>query len=225
MAREAAEAIGQYLTKGQFVCIEGKQKGIAAKVLTTSPGTLGLELLKPVAVPFQVGEQIRITHWDKEPLICCWEVRITQVGGPAKRHLMASILDERIERRKLPRFYLPLPFSLTVIEAVDTTLTGKKIVSETRNLTLGGLLFDTFLNLPVGDKLALALQLSQSQHADAFGWVVRSERVRRTEYVGGIVVKSVNSVGIEFLQLDEDMQVQLLKFLLQSQRDGTSSAP
>ena len=216
MSEQIAKGVRHYLKKGLAVCIEGEFKGIAATVLTTSKDQLGVELLRPTSPPFQVEQQVRIIYWDEVPIVCCWDAEVVRVGGPEKRHLIVSILGEEVQQRRFCRFSVPIPFSFTVVEAADTTLNGQEIASETQNISVGGLLFETFLPLKVGDKLALNLQLTPSRATNAVGWVVRSQPVQRKAYVGTVIVKSVNSIALEFLQLGEDAQIRLLKLLLQS---------
>ena len=49
--------------RGMAVSIEGASEGIAAKILTTSSGQLGLKLVKPAPEPFQVGNAVSISHY------------------------------------------------------------------------------------------------------------------------------------------------------------------
>ncbi|MDA2930696.1 PilZ domain-containing protein [Acidobacteria bacterium AH-259-O06] len=89
-----------------------------------------------------------------------------------------------MQRRKSYRVRVPVPFSFTVIDAGETELIGKQVPdSKTRNLSVGGLAFETTLPLKVGDKLEMNLQLSLSQRVNAVGWVVRSEPVSRMEKI------------------------------------------
>jgi hypothetical protein len=202
--------------RGMAVLIEGTSEGIAAKVLTTSSGQLGLELVRPAQEPFQVGDAVRIVYWEKGPVVCRWNGKIINVGGPQDRHLILSILDQTVEYRTFPRFEAAIPFTFTVVDSANATLNGVSAAGETQNIGVGGLLFDARHPLAVGDKLALTLKLSASQQADTLGWVVRSTKVKRTQYVGGTMVKLVHSVAVEFLQWKRDSQLKLLKFLLQS---------
>lgn len=141
------------------------------------------------------------------------------MGGPGKRHLMISMLTGRIEKRKLLRFRIPINLSFTVVEAVDTSLVGKHFSSETQDISLCGLAFDTFSPLKTGDRLEMSLHLSPSQTTNVVAWVVRSVRVQRKEFVGTIIVKSVNAVAVEFFHVKDDEQRQLLRFLLQAIAD------
>lgn len=205
--------------KGMALVIEGESKRVAATILTTTQKKLGLELSRSTSPSFQVGETVRLIYWDDEPVAYYWSGEVLQVGGPGKRHLMISLLKGRFEKRKFLRFRVPINFSFTVVEATDPSLVGKHFSSETQNISLCGLAFDTFNPLKTGDRLELKLYLSPSQTTHVVGWVVRSERVLRKEYVGTIIVKSVNAVAVEFFHVEDREQKHLLQFLLQSMAD------
>ncbi|MDA2930268.1 PilZ domain-containing protein [Acidobacteria bacterium AH-259-O06] len=115
-----------------------------------------------------------------------------------------------MERRKSLRVSSSIPLSFMVIDADQTYLIGERVLNvATQNITVGGLRFETSLPLKVGDTLEMNLHLSPSQQVNAVGWVVLSEPVER----GG---KYVNSVALEFLQVEAEEQKQLLQFLAQS---------
>ena len=76
----------------------------------------------------------------------------------------------------------------------------------TRDISVGGLAFETPLPLQVEDKLEIHLQLSSSQRVNVVGWVVRCEPAQDKE-------KDLCSVALMFLQLRAEEQSQLLKFL------------
>jgi hypothetical protein len=168
---------------------------------------------------FQVGETVQLIYWNDEPVAYHWYGKVLQVGGPGKRHLVISLLKGKIEKRKFVRFRIPINFSFTVIEATDTSLVGKHFSSETQDISLCGLAFDTFNPLKTGDRLEMSLHLSPSQTTNVVAWVVRSVRVQRKEYVGTIIVKSVNAVAVEFFAMEGREQTHLLQFMLQGLAD------
>ena len=216
---EVVPATNHEFKKGMALVVERESDRLAATILTTSPKRLGLELARPVSPSFKAGEKVRLIYWDVEAVAYYWHGEVLQVGGPGQRHLMISLLKGQIEQRKFLRFRIPINFSFTVIEAADLTLVGKHFSSETQDISLCGLAFDTFHPLKTGDRLEMNLHLTPSRTTNAVGWVVRSERVQRTEYVGSIVVKSVNVVAVEFFHLEGREQVHLLQFLLKSIAD------
>ena len=80
---------------------------------------------------------------------------------------------------------------------------------EIRDLTVGGLAFETELYLEAGDKLDMNLELPPSQTINALGSVIRCLPVEREE-------GSLNAISMKFFQLDVEGQNQLLLFLAQS---------
>ena len=78
----------------------------------------------------------------------------------------------------------------------------------TRNLSVGGLTFETSSLLAVGDILEMTLGLP-SAPVTAVGWVVRAKVVTG-------VGESLNLMALEFLQMEVEEQRQLLEFLARS---------
>ena len=192
------------------ISIEGKSKEpLAATVEAFSADKLSLQLARPTSrPPFQEGERVRIKYWNEEVLYC-WEAEAVKISGSGNQQLELVMRGEgvTIQRRRPLRVRATITFSFTVIDAAETQLVGKKVLrSKTQNVSGGGLAFETRLPLRVGDKLEMNLHLFKSERVNAVGWVVRSEPV---EHDG----KHVNSVGVQFLQLEDKEQVQLLKFL------------
>jgi hypothetical protein len=111
-----------------------------------------------------------------------------------------------------------MPFSFSVIDAAEKSLIGEKIAkAKTQNISVAGLRFETSLGLRTGDKLEMNLRLPASQVVKAVGWVVRTEAVPQNG-------KVVSAVAMQFLQLQEEDQIQLLEFLAQSCQDPTSKS-
>ena len=176
--------------KGMALVIEGESKRVAATILTTTQKKLGLELFKPTSPSFQVGEQVRLIYWDDEPVAYYWSGEVLQVGGPGKRHLVISLLEGRIEKRKFLRFRIPINFSFTVVEAADASLVGKHFSSETQDISLCGLAFDTFTPLKTGDRLEMNLHLSPSQTTNVVATDSNAENLALIRVTGtGIALK------------------------------------
>ncbi|MFQ5928800.1 MAG: PilZ domain-containing protein [Acidobacteriota bacterium] len=184
----------------------------AATVTKTSPDEISLELSTPTSpLSFQEGEQVRIKCLE-EGVVYCWDAEVVEISGPGNKHVEVSIRGEgvTVERRKSLRVSSSIPFSFMVIDADETYLVGERVLNvTTQDITVGGLKFETSLPLNVGDTLEMNLHLSPSQQVNAVGWVARSEPVERDG-------KYLNSVALEFLQLEAEEQKQLLQFLAQS---------
>ncbi len=156
-------------------------------------------------------------YWDEGATVYRWETRVAEIQGPENQKVVLSISNKEVlvQRRKSYRIRLQIPFSLTVVDAVDTELIGAKALEcTTIDVSVAGLAFDTDLSLKVGDKLALCLKFDPSLQVNAVGWVVRSEPTKRKEYQHGTIMTRVtNFVAVNFMQLNAEEQNHLLRFL------------
>ncbi len=156
-------------------------------------------------------------YWDEGATVYRWETRVTEIQGPENQKVVLSISGKEVlvQRRKSYRACLQIPFSLTVIDAVDAELIGAKALEcTTQDVSVAGLAFDTEFPLKVGDKLALNLALDPSQQVTAVGWVVRCAPIQRQEYNHGtMITKLTNLIAVNFLQLKAEEQNHLLRFL------------
>ena len=213
-ARVLSAGLDRRLSIGQAIsiCLLESRAELAATVTKISPDKISLELSRPTSpLSFQEGEQVRIKCLEKR-IVYCWDVEVVEISGPGNKHVEVSIRGEgvTVERRKSLRVSSSIPLSFMVIDADQTYLIGERVLNvATQNITVGGLRFETSLPLKVGDTLEMNLHLSPSQQVNAVGWVVLSEPVERDG-------KYVNSVALEFLQLEAEEQKQLLQFLAQS---------
>ena len=199
-----------YLKIGLALTIQGQAEGeLEATLKTISPGQLGLELSRPtLRLPFQKGEKVGIRYWDRGAIVYSWDAEV--VGTSALRKQRVEVSIDRgvvVQRRKSCRVCLPIPFSFTVIGAAKSQLISKKVFKgTTRNISAGGLVFETSLALKVGDQLALNLHLPSSSNFDTRGWVVRS---RPAENRGD----DLQSIALMFQQREAKEQERLVKFL------------
>jgi c-di-GMP-binding flagellar brake protein YcgR len=198
------------LSIGQPVAVVGKSKqAVTAILIAISPTEISLELKRPVSQPlFEAEEQIRIKYWENAVLYC-WEADVVKVSGPGDRNLTISIAKTgvTVQQRRFLRVNLSIPIAFTVIDSSESSLLGMSEVNCTLDLSTGGLSFQTDHSLREGDKLALQLTLAPSQRVNASGWVTRSKQPEPNEPF---------LVVVEFLQLEEEDQGQLLKFVANS---------
>ncbi|MDA2938860.1 PilZ domain-containing protein [Acidobacteria bacterium AH-259-A15] len=211
MSKERTGNFDLYLKIGLAVSIGGKSTGeLAATVATISPDKMSLELSRPSSqLPFQKGEQVWIKYWDEGASVYCWDAQVAKISGPGNRHVAISISGKglTVQRRKSYRVRVAVPFSFTVIDAVETEFIGKQVPdSKTQNLSVDGLAFESSVPFKVGDKLEMKLHLSPSEQVSGVAWVVRSEPLERDG-------ESVNLVALQFLQWDAAEGHQLLEFL------------
>jgi len=199
-----------YLKIGLALTIQGQAEGeLEATLKTISPGQLGLELSRPtLRLPFQKGEKVGIRYWDRGAIVYSWDAEVVGTSGLRKQRVEVSIdRGVVVQRRKSCRVCLPIPFSFTVIGAAESQLISKKVLKgTTQNISAGGLVFEPFLALKVGDQLALNLHLPFSSNFDTRGWVVRS---RPAENRGD----DLQSIALMFQQREAKEQERLVKFL------------
>ena len=219
MSEEGIGSIGHYVKPGLAVSLQEESgEALAATIEALSPRSISLNLARPTPEPsFKTGERVWMKYWDEGATVYRWETRVAEIQGPENQKVVLSIGNKEVlvQRRKSYRIRLQTPFSLTVVDAVDTELIGAKgLECTTIDVSVAGLAFDTDLSLKVGDKLALCLNLDPSLQVNAVGWVVRSEPTKRKEYQHGtIMTKVINFVAVNFLQLEAEEQNHLLRFL------------
>ena len=219
MSEEGIGRVGNYLKPGLAVSLQEESgEPLAATIEALSPRSISLKFARPTPEPsFQSGDRVWMKYWDEGATVYRWETRVAEIQGPENQKVVLSISGKEVlvQRRKSYRIRLQIPFSLTVVDAVDTELIGAKALEcTTIDVSVAGLAFDTDLSLKVGDKLALCLNLDPSLQVNAVGWVVRSEPTKRKEYQHGtIMTKVINFVAVNFLQLEAEEQNHLLRFL------------
>ncbi|MFQ5929257.1 MAG: flagellar brake protein [Acidobacteriota bacterium] len=187
--------------------VKSKDK-VAAIVTNISHPKIFLKLPRRISqLPFHEGERVRINYWE-EGIIYCWDAEVVKITSSRKRRVAVSTLGEGVtlQWRNCVRVRASIPFSFTVVDAAESGLIGEKVLNtKTQDISTGGLAFQTSLLLKAGDKLEIDLHLA-SQRVSAFGWVVRCEPL-------GHDPTHINLVAIQFLQLKEKEQMQLLQFL------------
>lgn len=180
-----------------------------ATVTKSSPEKTWLKLSRPDAPEgFQKGEPVRIKYWD-EPAISYWEGKILKVTGQDKQRLTITDHSEGITlgRRRYSRLSLGIPISFKVTHARSDDFRQQEVYSDRiRNMSAGGLSFETELALEVGDELEVELDLPHLQNVCAGGWIVRS---KPNENGKG----KLHSVALEFLGLGREAEAELLQFL------------
>ena len=220
MGAENSASPGLPLKAGVFISIQKKPaEPLSATVTKTSAEETWLKLARPASEPpFQEGDTVLVKYWDEGAVAFYWEAEILEISGPGNEEVGVSIWGEgmTVQRRRSYRVKAPVPLSFTVVDAADAQLNGQSVRStETLNLSVGGVAFETDLPLRIGDKLEMEIHLPPLPKVGAVGWVVRSES-------GEGEGKSRGSVAVEFLQVDEEEQYQLLRILLQSESQRES---
>ncbi len=202
---------GAYPRAGSAISIHVKSKGeIPATVNQSSPNEVCLELARPVwPLPFRKGSQVRIKYWDEGAIAYFWEARILKAS---KQSVVAKLLGGGItvQRRLSYRVRTEIRLVCTVIDAADRYLVGEEFKCKTKDISVGGLAFETYLPLDAGDRLAVRIHFNPSNPIDVVGWILRATPIERDGEV-------INSVAIQFLQCEAQDQNHLLRFLAHGQ--------
>ena len=191
-----------------------------ALILSVTLQDVRLELIQATPhLPFAVGDEVRVKYWDEEEILYCWSARITTVTGTRGVSLCLQDQGVTLQRRKMCRMEVPLPFGLTVIEAAERRLAGTTLRNlSTRNISPGGLRFETDCPLKPGDKLEILLRLGPGKIVKTSGWVVRSDPAPQES-------AALCSIAVEFIYLHQEEQRQLTDFLINSNTsEGGTSA-
>jgi c-di-GMP-binding flagellar brake protein YcgR len=184
-----------------------KSKGeLPASVTQSSPNEVCLELARPVwPLPFRKGSRVRIKYWDEGAIAYFWEAKILKAS---KRNVVAKLLGGGItvQRRQSYRVRTQVRLACTIIDAADHYLVGEEFKCKTKDISLGGLAFETYLPLDAGDRLAMRIHFSSSNQIDVVGWILRATPIERDGDV-------INTVAVQFLQCEAKDQNHLLRFL------------
>jgi len=196
-----------YPRTGSVISIHVKSKGeIPATVTQSSPDEVCLELAKPVwPLPFRKGSQVRIKYWDEGAIAYFWEAKILKAS---KRSVVAKLLGGgvTVQRRLSYRVRRQIRLACTVIDAAERDLVGKEFKCKPKDISVGGLGFETHLPLDAGDRLAVRIHFSRRMQMDVVGWILRATPFERN---GGVI----NSVALQFLHCEAKDQNHLLRFL------------
>jgi len=111
-----------------------------------------------------------------------------------------------VQRRQSYRVHAEIRLACTVIDAADRYLVGKEFKCKAKDISVGGLAFETYLPLDEGDRLAVNIHFSSIHQIDAVGWIVRATPIERHG-------KVINSVAVQFLHCEAEDQNYLLRFL------------
>ena len=215
LSRRRSRGTHYPLEAGFTVSIQGKSDDpLAATVTKVSSDGIWLKLCRPgEESAFQDEEQVRIKYWDESAVAYYWDAEVLKTSGLANEYvtILLNGVGVTVQRRKSSRTSTPVRFTLTVVDASNRRLTGEKVVDcETNNISVGGLLFETYLPLEVGDTIEMSLFLCPPDRINALGWVVRSQRIDQDG-------KGLHSVAVQFLHLEEFEQNAVLSFLAEAE--------
>ncbi len=198
---------GAYPKTGLAISIHVKSKGeIPATVTKSSPNEICLKLARPVwPLPFRKGSQVRIKYWDEGAIAYFWEAEILKAS---KRTVVATLLGGGVtlQRRQSYRVRKQIRLACAVIDAADRYLVGEVFSCKTKDISVGGLAFETHFRLDAGDRLAVRIHFRPSTQIDVVGWILRTTPIKRNGEI-------INSVALQFLHCEAKDQNHLLRFL------------
>ncbi len=198
---------GAYPRTGSAVSIHVKSKGeVPAMVTQSSPDEVCLELARPVwPLPFRKGSKVRIKYWDEGAIAYFWEAKILKAS---KQCVVAKLQGGGItvQRRQSYRVRTEVRLACTVIDAADRYLVGEEFKCKTKDISVGGLAFETYLPLDAGDRLAVRIHFSPNNQIVVVGWILRATPIERDGEV-------INTVAVQFLQCEAKDQNHLMRFL------------
>ena len=216
-------AIGPYdhLRIGKKLSLRGANwnddEQVFASVAKVFQDSLWLKFLEALPEsPFKEGDAVRIQYWDVDSAFYS-DAKVSEVSENA--YLAITVPEEttQLQRRTSPRVRTQAPFTLSVIDAPQTSLSpGQSISSQTFDMSIGGMRFETNLPLEKGNQIQLMLSLPDFEEIQVDPDVVTAEPVER----GG---ETVNSVGATFVALDLEDQIKILGFLVDSSDDARAT--
>ena len=189
--------------------IEKGDKQCVASVAEISENAIKLTLSKGgKALKFKEEEQVRLKYWDQRGVYFCAATVVSSSGS----EVAVSIIGEPVAMQRrggVFRLFSEIPIAFKVTEAVHKGLASQKVYeSQTRNISAGGLSFDTTIPLKETDLLELELTLPSSEKIGTAAEVVTAEKVQREG-------KSLIAIGVEFFELPAETRGQLLEFLVE----------
>jgi c-di-GMP-binding flagellar brake protein YcgR len=198
---------GAFPQTGLAISIHVKSKGeLPATVTQSSLNEVCLELARPVwPLPFRKGSRVRIKYWDEQAIAYFWEAEIVK----ASKHKVVAKLRGggiTVQRRQSYRVRTQIRLGCTVIDASERYLVGEEFKCKTKDISVGGLAFETYLPLDTGDRLAMRIHFSPTNQIDVVGWILRATPIERNGDV-------INTVAVQFLQCEAQDQNHLLRFL------------
>jgi len=132
---------------------------------------------------------------------------VDKISGPENQSATISIhnVGVTVDQRASLRLNTLIPFSFMIVDATETKIISEQLVkSNTRNISTGGLSFESDLPLTEGNHLQLSIQVSPTQSVNFMGWVVRCEAAQED---------SKKLVAVEFLQPEKKEERLLRTFL------------
>jgi len=208
MSEQAPRQPDPRLQVGFTVMIEKDRGQTKASVTVLTETEIVVELANSKKMSqFEEGGEVRVKYWDESAIYFC----SGEVLRATETSLAISVYSEPVamQRRGVSRLTFAVPLSIKVTEAAHTGLASQKVYqAQTRNISPGGVRFDSDLPLRADDVVELQIDLP-SGIIGATGVVVSADKVLRDG-------TEVNSLGVEFFTLPGDTRNMLMEFILEN---------
>ena len=159
--------------------------------------------MSPAEWPFQEGDETRLQYFG-EGILYAGEVTILKVP-PDSPYAAISVPSEvtALQRRGILRTPVEIPLSFS-------TPSGELAKSTTRDISVGGLRFESAVPFEVRDEIEVKLNLTATEEVSTSVQVITSSQI---EQEGQTLI----SVGTQFVELQLDDQIKILQFLIEAQ--------
>ena len=191
------------------------EKKIGALVHKIFENEVWLNLLKPSADNFQEGETVQFQNLE-DGKTYTGETQIMQISPDGNN--MAIAVPEKLselQRRSSLRLQMEIPISYALMGGEEE---AEPIQGKTRDLSIGGLRFDSSVPLEVGNELQITLDLTPSLQVDAGIKVISAEQIESNGEV-------LTTVGSQFVELALDDQIKVLQFLIDAEAEEAEKKP
>ena len=149
---------------------------LEATVSKVSDQEIVLKLITPKPGLLEEGERLRLRFWDEEGEYYC-DADLKQVVSDEEVRIVPVGEAITLQRRTKGRRREAIPFSFTVVNASNSRLASEAVhKSETKDIGLSGLSFESKLPLKEGDQILVFVSLIPPEKLSAASRVVSSTR-------------------------------------------------
>jgi c-di-GMP-binding flagellar brake protein YcgR len=156
-----------------------------------------------------VGEKINMFYWDSMAQYA-FEARViaTANGRVPTITLEKRSEIQRMQRRSYFRIQARIRIVFNIESDGDGSTEPQHYEGQTLNISGGGMLLSTNINLDIGDNLPLKLYLSEQEYIASTG------RVERIEHLGA---KGLYRAGIVFVMISENDRDKIIAFVFKKE--------
>ena len=199
---------------------------LGASVCRIFKNEIWLQFVEPPGAIFKEKDAVQVQYYEDRAAIVAY-TDVVQLSESDEHFLAISMPDtlELLQRRAAPRVAtsVPVHFTVTASEEDESRVSAREVESETRDISTGGMRFETESLLGTGDMLSLRLILSPTEEVSVTARVTTSRPIVGQD-------QTANSVGIQFVEMQLDDQIQLLEYLIAREEGedepvSTSSSP